>query len=520
MLRDHASKRILVDTQRRSLQIQVMRVLILALFLPLSLASAVQPAAKKPNILFIAVDDLNDWIGPLGGHPQASTPHLDRLAAMGTTFTNAHCQGVLCNPSRTSLLTGLRPTTTGIYGLQPWFRQVPDLKDLKTLPQYFREKGYRTLVTGKVFHGNYGFKAGGAEWDAVGPEVTAGPFPKKKLVNTPSSNRLVDWGTFPHKDEDKDDYKFAGWAAERLADMPDDKPFFLATGFFLPHVPCYATQKWMELYPEETLKLPEILENDRADTPRASWWLHWKLPEPRLEFLKKENQWKNLVRSYLATISFMDAQLGRVLDALEKSGHAGNTVIVLWSDHGWHLGEKEITGKNTLWERSTRVPLIFAGPGSQRGARCTEPVELLDIFPTLCDLAGLPHPEHLEGHSLVPQLKDATASRKWPAISNHNPGNNSVRDTRWRYIRYVDGSEELYDLQKDPHEFHNLAGDPAFAVEIARLGKWIPSDQAPHVPGSAARILEFRNGVPIWEGKPIHPDDPIPEISSGKSSEK
>ena len=492
-----------------------MREIFACLFLPLT-AIAAEPSEKKSNVLFIAVDDLNDWVGPLGGHPQVKTPNFDRLAAMGTTFTNAHCQSVLCNPSRTSLLTGLRPTTTGIYGLSPWFRDVPELKDLKTLPQHFRGNGYRTYVTGKIFHGNYGLKAGGPDWDEVGPGVGGAPFPKNKLVDTPSPMKAVDWGTFPHKDEDKDDYKAATWAVERLAEMPEDKPFFLATGFFLPHVPCFATQKWMDMYPEETLKLPEILENDRDDTPRSSWWLHWSLPEPRLEVLKKENEWKNLVRSYLASISFMDAQLGRVLDALEKSGHDDDTVIVLWSDHGWHLGEKGITGKNSLWERSTRVPLIFAGPGSLRGTRCAETVEMLDVFPTLCDLAGLAKPDGLEGHSLVPQLQDASAVRDWPAITNHNPGNDSVRDTRWRYIRYMDGAEELYDMEKDPNEFKNLAGDPAFAAEIVRLKKWIPAEQKPQAPGSAARILEFRNGKPFWEGKEIRPDDPIPEIGAAK----
>jgi choline-sulfatase len=483
------------------------------LLLVLFLTASGLMAAEKPNVLFIAVDDLNDWVGPLKGHPQVKTPNFDRLAAMGVTFTNAHCQITLCNSSRTSLLTGRRPTTTGIYGLAPWFRNVPALADLKALPQHFRENGYHTLAAGKIFHGNYGFEGGGPDWDVVGPAATGAPFPKKKLVNTPDKNRLVDWGTFPHKDEDKGDYKIASWAVDRLADMPEDKPFFLAAGFFLPHVPCFATQKWFDLYPEETLILPEIMEHDRADTPKSSWWLHWKLPEPRLQFLQKENEWKNLVRSYLACVSFMDAQLGRILDELEKSGHADDTIIVLWSDHGFHLGEKEITGKNTLWERSTRVPLIFAGPGISGKGGCAEAVELLDVFPTLCDLAALPQPKGLEGHSLIPQLKDPSAERPWPAITNHNPGNNTVRDKKWRYIRYVDGSEELYDLEKDPNEFKNLAGGIAYDAEIARLRKWIPQYQAPHAPGSSARILEYRDAMPIWEGKPFRPEDPIPEIN-------
>ena len=481
---------------------------LLLLFLTISTALA----AEKPNVLFIAIDDLNDWVGPLGGHPQVKTPNMDRLAARGVTFTNAHCQSPLCNPSRTSLLTGQRPSTTGVYGLSPWFRDVPALADLKTLPQHFRENGYRTLTTGKIFHGGYGRDKNEPDWDAIGPGASGAPFPEEKLVDTPVKHKLVDWGTFPHKDSEKGDYKVAEWASERLADMPEDKPFFLAAGFFLPHVPCYATQEWMDLYPVDSLMLPEIRENDREDTPRSSWWLHWKLPEPRLRFLQKEDEWKNLVRSYLACITFVDAQLGRILDSLEASGHADDTVIVLWSDHGFHLGEKEITGKNTLWERSTRVPLIFAGPGATVGAKCDEAVELLDVFPTLCDLAGLSKPKQLEGHSLIPLLKKPDSPRPWPAITNHNPGNNSVRDKSWRYIRYMDGSEELYNLKNDPNEFDNLAGGVSHAGEISRLRKWIPAVQAPLAPGSGARILEYPDAIPVWEGEPILPGDPIPEM--------
>ncbi|CAN5406866.1 sulfatase [soil metagenome] len=470
-------------------------------------------AADRPNILFVAIDDLNDWVGPLGGHPQVQTPHMDALAARGTTFTNAHCQNPLCNPSRTSVLTGLRPTTTGIYGLTPWFRDLPALADIPTLPQHFRNHGYTTYTTGKIFHGGYGREKGGPDWDVVGPPTSPSPFPDERLVNgTPSPHQLVDWGFFPHRDEDKGDYKVATWAIEQLAAMPDDEPFFLATGFFLPHVPCFATQKWFDLYPEDSLALPPMRPDDRDDTPRASWWLHWELPEPRLKFLQEAGEWKNLVRSYLACISFVDAQLGRLLEALEQSGHADNTVVVLWSDHGFHLGEKLITGKNTLWERSTRVPLIFAGPGVAPGSRCGEAVELLDLFPTLCDLAALPHPDGLEGHSLVPQLGDPTAARPWPAITNHNPGNNSVRTKTWRYIRYVDGSEELYDTDGDPHEFTNLAADTAHTETLAELRRWIPQSQATHAPNSAHRILEYKDAQPVWEGNPIRPDDPVPEL--------
>ena len=240
-----------------------------------TLVVSITQAREKPNILFIAIDDQNDWIGCLNGHPQVKTPHIDKLAERGTVFLNAHCQSPLCNPSRTSLMTGLRPTTTGIYGLAPWFRDVPELNNLVTLPQYLKSHGYKTLSTGKIYHGRYGRNPkGDKEFDVVGPGATGAPFPKQRLVkNTPRPHKLVDWGTFPHNDEDKGDYKIASWAVEQLDAKPEG-PFFLSVGFFLPHVPCFATQKWFDLYPEQTLKLPEIKRDDRKDTPRFSWYLH------------------------------------------------------------------------------------------------------------------------------------------------------------------------------------------------------------------------------------------------------
>src|SRR5690606_26865668 len=198
--------------------------------------TAAPAAEQKPNILFIAIDDQNDWIGCLGGHPQVQTPHIDQLAARGTVFTNAHCQSPLCNPSRTSLLTGRRPSTTGIYGLAPWIRNVPELKDLVTLPQHLAQNGYRRYSTGKIFHGGYGRGKNGTEFDVLGPPAGVRVRPKQKLVNTPSEHPLVDWGVFPHEDEDKGDWQVAGWAVEQLDGKPQE-PFFLSVGFFLPHVP-------------------------------------------------------------------------------------------------------------------------------------------------------------------------------------------------------------------------------------------------------------------------------------------
>ena len=229
--------------------------------------------------------------------------------------------------------------------------------------------------------------------------------------------------------------------------------------------------------------MPPVAEDDRDDIPGFAWYLHWKLPEPRLSWLREAGQWRPLVRAYLASTSFMDSQVGRVLDALEATGHADDTVVVLWSDHGWHLGEKGITGKNSLWERSTRVPLIFAGPGIAPGARCAQPVELLDLYPTLVELAGLPSKRGLEGHSLVPLLKDSEAPRPWPAITTHNQGNHAVRSRDWRYIRYADGSEELYDHRADPNEWKNLASDPRLRRRPPRARPPAPDAGRPARPG-------------------------------------
>ncbi len=484
--------------------------------LPILLGAASAAEPKKPNVLFIAIDDQNDWIGHLGGHPLAKTPHIDRIAEQGTTFLNAHCQSPLCNPSRTSLMLGLRPTTTGVYGLAPWFRNLEEWQERVTLPQHFKSHGYRTLTAGKVYHGGVGGPQKQAvEFDVWGPRGGVGVKPEKKLIPpTPMGDHpLMDWGVFPHRDEDKGDYQVASWAIEQIESASKDEPFFLAAGFFLPHVPCYATQQWFDLYPDDDSVLPKILENDRDDTPRFSWYLHWNLPEPRLKWVRENNQWRNLVRSYLACTSFVDAQVGRILNALNKAGLADDTIIVIWSDHGWHLGEKGITGKNTLWDDGTRVPLVFAGPGVTAGQRCTQPAELLDIYPTLIDLCGLTAREDLEGISLLPQLQDASAKRERPAITSHNQGNHGVRSEHWRYIRYADGFEELYDLRKDPNEWKNLAGDPEHAEVLAEHRRWLPKIDVAPAPGSAHRILTYdpETDTAIWEGQPVRRSDAIPK---------
>jgi len=465
--------------------------------------------AARPNVLMISIDDLNDWVGFMGGHPQVQTPHMDRLAGRGTAFLNAHCQSPLCNPSRTSLLLGLRPSTTGVYALDPWFRTAPQLRDKVTLPQYFAKQGYATLTTGKIFHDAYPpppQRADGSEFTVWGYHGNMGPYPDQKFVPDASEHKLLDWGVYPTLDPQQEDWKVADWAIDQLKSMPEDKPFFLSVGLRRPHVPCYATKEWFDLYPLESVVLPPVRDDDRDDLPRYSWYLHWTLPEPRLSWLREHDQWRPLVRAYLACVSFVDSQVGRLIEALDHSPHRDNTLIVLWSDHGWHIGEKGMTGKTTLWERSTRVPMIFAGKGIAARARCTRPAELLDLYPTLVELAGLPAQAHLEGHSLLPLLRDASAPRAEPAITTHGPGNHAVRSEKWRYIRYADDSEELYDMSADPNEWVNLASRTEHASTKEELARWLPKTSAQPVPGSKTRLVELREGKVYWEGAVIPPD--------------
>jgi arylsulfatase A-like enzyme len=500
-----------MDTARRRSRLLVPA---LILMVPWTAAATNTRAADRPDVLLICIDDLNDWVGCLGGHPQAKTPHMDRLARRGTVFLNAHCQAPLCNPSRTSFLTGLRPTTSGVYALEPWFRTAPPWKDRTTLPQALEQAGYTTATTGKVFHDAYPPPDGrkdGPEFSTWGYHGNFGPRPATKFVTTPDNMPLMDWGPFPERDEDQEDAKVADWAIARLKESTD-APRFLAVGFRRPHVPCYAPQKWFELFPDADLQLPPVKRDDRDDIPAFAWFLHWKLPEPRLRWLEQAHQWRPLVRAYLASTSFVDGQVGRVLDALDASGRADRTIVVLISDHGWHLGEKGISGKNTLWERSTRVPLIVAGPGVTPGGVCRSPAELLDVFPTLVELCRAPEVPGLEGHSLAPQLRDAAAPRPWPAITSQGPGNHAVRSEKYRLIRYADGSEELYDLDADPNEWTNRAGDPALKTVKDDLAAWLPRSSAPPLPGSRSRLVELRpDGSVWWEGKKIGANDPVPE---------
>lgn len=445
----------------------------------LAAASFVAPLrsqATRPNVLLLAVDDLNDWVGALGGHPQAKTPNIDRLAARGTLFTNAHCQAPVCSPSRASLVTGRLPSSTGMYFLLPALAAEPSLQDTVTLVQRFAQEGYATFGVGKVYHGDerpffgeYGGAMGGF-----------GPRPQDKL-SYPIGHPLWDWGAYPETDEQMPDRRVADWAAAKLAEE-HERPFFLAAGFWRPHVPMYAPKRWFDLHPREAVLLPEVLADDRDDLPDYAKALTIGLPAPRHEWLVEHDQWQHAVQAYLASTSFVDACVGRVLDALAASRYADDTIVVLLSDHGFHLGEKQRWAKRSLWETSTRVPLVVGAPGCAPGVS-SQPVGLVDVYPTLLELAGLAPDEGLDGHSLAPLLEDPDAS--WPhvALTTFGPGNHTVRSERWRYTRYADGSEELYDHDADPREWHNLAAraprTDAVNEALADLRARLPAGDAP-----------------------------------------
>lgn len=287
--------------------------------------------SPKPNVLFITIDDLNDWVGCLGGHPQVKTPNIDRLAERGVLFSNAHCQAPICNPSRVSFMTGLLPSTSGVYQLAPDFRSAPELKDLVTIPQHFAAHGYQTYQVGKIFHGSYPDEV---SFQKNGPRPGQRPLLEEKL-NLPDAHPLWDWGPV-FKNEEMGDHQVADWFLDEFPKMHGDKPFFFAVGFFRPHVPLFAPPEWFDMYPLAEVELPPMHAGDLDDIPEAGKKLTHGLPAPRHEWFIKNKKWRHAVQAYLATISFVDFQVGRVLDALEASPHADSTVVVLLSDHGWH----------------------------------------------------------------------------------------------------------------------------------------------------------------------------------------
>jgi arylsulfatase A-like enzyme len=453
-----------------------MLALSVTLFAGQSQASGKQSSrGKKPNVLFISVDDLNDWIGALGGHPDVKTPNIDRLARRGLLFRRAYAAAPVCNPSRTALLTGIRPSTSGVYNNdQPW---RPVMPRAVTLTQHFMRNGYRVVGGGKIYHRRYDEDAG---WHSYFTGASD-PSPPREVFNDPRNRGGgLKWAALDVGDEAMSDYRVASWAADFMK-QKHDEPFFLACGIFKPHLPWQVPKKYFDLYPLDKISLPKVLEDDLKDVPPAG--VAMAQPHDDHAAIIKSGNWRRAVQAYLACISFADAQVGRVLDALDASEYRDNTIIVLWGDHGWHLGEKQHWRKFALWEAATRTPLILVAPGlTKPGSASDRPVELTHVYPTLADLCGLPAPEQLDGVSLRPLLLNPRAKWGRPAVTTHGRGNHAVRTERWRYIRYADGSEELYDHASDPLEWKNLATDPARAKTKAELSAWLPKVNAPDAP--------------------------------------
>jgi len=433
---------------------------------------------KRPNVLLLSIDDLNDWIGCLEGHPQAITPNIDKLAGKGTLFANAHCQAPVCQPSRSSMMTSTYPSSTGLYFLSPGIRESPVTKNAVTMPERFAKEGYKVFGAGKIFH----HKLNNSVFKKVGEYLRTGgfgPSPKKK-INYPIGHPLWDWGAYPNEDQKMPDYKLAEYG-KKLLSQKFDKPFFMALGFYRPHVPMYAPQKWLDMYPLKDIKLPVIKKNDVADlSDYAKNLTSLNHVSPTHKWiLDNDKQWEKATQAYLASITFVDHYVGEILKALENGPNADNTIVVLFSDHGFHMGEKEHWAKRTLWEDGTRVPVIIAGKGLNAKQVSKRPVGLIDIYPTLLDLCGIEKDDKHEGLSLKPLLNKPDAEWDTPARTSFGLGNHSIRSTKWRYIKYVDGSQELYDLESDPNEWNNLASDPKYADVLKEHAKWLPKNEKP-----------------------------------------
>lgn len=447
--------------------------------LGLVLSGAAFGEKERPNILLISLDDLNDWVGCLGGHPQTLTPNIDRLASEGMLFRNAYTAAPACNPSRTALFTGKAPATSGLYDNLQKFREVMPKETL--MPRHFSNHGYWSAGSGKLLH----YIIDPVSWDDYFPQKeTDNPFPKtyypkKRPVSLPRGGPWqyveTDWAALPVDDNTfGGDYAVSEWIGEQL-NKKHDKPFYLGCGIYRPHEPWFVPAKYFEPFPLETIQLPPgYRPGDLDDVPPMGRRIARNRYFPHILW---HGQWRRGVQAYLASIHFADAMVGRVLDALEKGPNADNTIVVLWSDHGWHLGEKEHWQKFAGWRAASRVPLIVKAPkgcrlvpeGTKPGSICDRPVSLLDLFATLTDLTGVSAKPGIDGRSLVPLLKDPETD--WPhAAITHlgHPQNYAVSTEEWRYLHYRDGSEELYHIAEDPYEWTNRVNDPKCAEVLAK----------------------------------------------------
>lgn len=443
------------------------------------------PPSPPPNVLFITIDDLNDWLGVMGTNPDVRTPRMDAFADQATLFTEAHCQFPVCGPSRASFMSGMHPDTLRIWnqdaGIEKTNQRTEELGG-RTIDKHFQDNGYKTIFRAKVYHGTVKNDYAAVQFDVFGGNGSWGPNPPEKL-NYDHNGTQTDWGAYPDSDEEMPDYQTATWVADQLA-QTHEKPFFMGVGIMRPHVPFYVPQKWFDLYDREALTMPPYKSDDWDDLPggassNATFWSPHIEPfpdeAPDSDNLIGFDGWRDAVHAYLACISFVDDQVGRILEALENSPYADNTIVVILSDHGYHLGEKNLIQKHSLWERSTHVPLIIKAPGQTTAQVSPRPVGLIDLYPTLTELAGIPEPPRYEGRSLVPLLDDPDLEWDHPVITNNGTGRHAASTEAWRYIRYGDdsgpGEGELYDMLADRNEWDNIVSDPQHEPVRAELSE-------------------------------------------------
>jgi iduronate 2-sulfatase len=493
---------------------------IFSLFLVFPLVLQAAGSGGRPNVLFIISDDLNNSLGCYG-HPLVKSPNLDRLAARGVRFERAYCQFPLCGPSRNSMLTGLYPNSTGILANAQIFRQT--IPKQISLPQAFRLEGYFAGRIGKLYHYNVPNSMGTNGHDDPGSwELELNPVGCDRLEEEPKIFSLtpgqfggtLSWYASPKGDALHTDglqAENAAWVLERCA-AQKDRPFFLALGFFRPHTPYVAPKNYFDLYPEADLPLVSGVAEDQKDLPAHALGSYKKEQDKLTDPLRRQ-----AIQAYFASITFLDAQVGHVLDTLQRLGLEENTIVVFTSDHGYHLGEHGLWQKQSLFEESARVPLIIAAPGlAKAGAVASSPVGLVDLYPTLTELAGVKPPANLQGQSLVPILKDPAAPGRGWAVSQVVRGGGfnrmgaapavgdngrrifgySLRTQRWRYTEWDEGraGKELYDHDSDPRELRNLADQPEQAQVVADLATQLHKAVAASLPKDG-RIPEMSSAV-------------------------
>lgn len=460
-------------------------------------------AQEKPNVVFIMSDDLNDWIGALGGNPQVKTPNLDRFCTNNAmVFANAHVPGPVCGPSRSAMLSGYMPQTTGVYSNSQNMRESSLVQEYATLPEYFSKHGYITISKGKIFHRHQtenGYDMGQWAFDVWEPTSGNYRIQQEKLYsrlqgvyNGVKKDNILHEGGTPGNEltwapteagkEETSDYMTAQWFAQQLK-KEYEKPFFMAVGFSKPHLPWYVPQEFFDLYDLNTIKIPDYRLDDLDDILTPSGQKRFSATGDFQWLVQDENLFKQSVRAYLATVSYVDVCIGVVLDAIEKSQYKDNTIILIMGDHGWHLGEKLKYGKASLWSEATKTPLIIRTPEMKKATVSNRTVNLIDLYPSLIELCGLPEKEVLDGRSIVPLLKNPKQKWPYPSVTTLNTSF-TVNDEEWRYTLYPDGAKELYNLKADPMEWNNLinsANKKALQAKSS-LEKWMPTNPAPPTP--------------------------------------